>query len=152
MIGFKREGFTIVELLIAIVVVTILAAIVIVAYSGIQASARDAKRQSDIEQLAKLLEIYYVEKGYYPPFSLSSGTVGINSASWRVANIPNVKEGILTPPGASATSLVNSTTPSKTQYGYHNAGTCGGTPKCSKVRLYWRSESGEVHVVMGGTG
>jgi type II secretory pathway pseudopilin PulG len=147
----KNSGFTIVELLIIIVVVAILAAIVLVAYGGMQARAKDAKRQTDIDQLAKLLEIYYVENGSYPPFSLP-GNIGINVESWREVNMPNAKDGILIPPDAASASLVNSTTPTKSQYGYHNAGTCGGTPKCAKVRLYWRDESGVIHTVIGSTG
>lgn len=148
----KNQGFTIVELLIVIVVVAILAAIVIVAYNGMQASAKDTKKQSDIAQFSKLLEMYYVENGYYPPFSLSGGTVGVNSASWRTASMPNLKDTILTPPDANSVSLVNSTNPAANQYGYHNAGSCGGTPHCSQVRLYWRDKDNTVHVVTGGAG
>lgn len=52
------SGFTIVELLIVIVVVAVLAAISVVAYNGIQQRARDTKRQQDVAQIAKLLQIY----------------------------------------------------------------------------------------------
>lgn len=54
----KPQGFTIVELLIVIVVIAILAAITIVAYNGIQARARDARRSSDIAQIKKALLAY----------------------------------------------------------------------------------------------
>lgn len=62
----KQTGFTIVELLIVIVVIGILAAITIVAYTGVQGSARDAERKSDIAAAQKALEMYYTEKGTYP--------------------------------------------------------------------------------------
>ena len=62
----NKRGFTIVELLIVIVVIAILAAISIVAYNGIQQRARDSERQSDINVMQKQLELFYVDKGYYP--------------------------------------------------------------------------------------
>jgi prepilin-type N-terminal cleavage/methylation domain-containing protein len=49
----SKSGFTIVELLIVIVVIGILAAIVIVAYTGVQQKARDAQRRSDLSAIAK---------------------------------------------------------------------------------------------------
>jgi prepilin-type N-terminal cleavage/methylation domain-containing protein len=49
----NQLGFTIVELLIVIVVIAILAAISIVAYSGIQERSRDSKVKSDMSSLIK---------------------------------------------------------------------------------------------------
>lgn len=74
----KRAGFTIVELLIVIVVIAILAAITVAAYNGIQNRARDSQRESDINAIAKGLELHYIDKGYYP---LGSGSTSIN-ISW----------------------------------------------------------------------
>lgn len=62
-----QTGFTIVELLIVIVVIGILAAIVIVAYNGIQNRANDAVIQSDLNSFAKMISIYQAENGTYPP-------------------------------------------------------------------------------------
>lgn len=60
------SGFTIVELLIVIVVIAILAAVSVVAYTGIQSRAKDTVRQSDIRQVYKLIEAYYAVHGNYP--------------------------------------------------------------------------------------
>lgn len=60
------SGFTLVELLIAIVVIAILAAISVVAYNGVQERARDAQRENDIAIIAKALEMYYLENDHYP--------------------------------------------------------------------------------------
>lgn len=75
----KSYGFTIVELLIVIVVIAILAAISVVAYSGISASARDAQRSSDIAALTKALELYYIDNGQYPPGSWAYS----DNANWQ---------------------------------------------------------------------
>ena len=53
----KAAGFTIVELLIVIVVIGILAAITIVAYSGIQEKAKVTEANSDLSQLSKAIQI-----------------------------------------------------------------------------------------------
>lgn len=54
----KQSGFTIVELLIVIVVIAILAAITVVAYTGIQNRANDTAVQANIREFAnKVLQI-----------------------------------------------------------------------------------------------
>jgi len=76
----KQTGFTIVELLIVIVVIAILAAISIVAYSGIQARARDNVRKQDLAQISKALKLYNVDKGDYAEAECGSG--GTSSFGW----------------------------------------------------------------------
>lgn len=62
----RKQGFTIVELLIVIVVIAILAAITIVAFNGIQQRARDSERKSELVSIQKALEMYYTDNGGYP--------------------------------------------------------------------------------------
>ena len=64
--GFKQKGFTIIELLIVIVVIGILAAITVVAYTGIQQRARVAVLQSDLKNASTQLEIDNVNNSTYP--------------------------------------------------------------------------------------
>lgn len=61
-----KNGFTIIELLVTIVVIGILATIMIVSYSGIQQRSRDSGRASDITQLKIALEKYHAEESQYP--------------------------------------------------------------------------------------
>lgn len=61
----RQKGFTIVELLIVIVVIAILAAISIVAYTGIQSRARTSAGQQLASQVAKKMEIYNAVNGSY---------------------------------------------------------------------------------------
>lgn len=58
--GRAQSGFTIVELLIVVVVIAILAAITVVAYTGIQNSTRNSRVMSEIKQVAQLVEAYNV--------------------------------------------------------------------------------------------
>ena len=59
-------GFTIVELLIVIVIIAILAAISIVAYTGIQERARSSAVDSALSQANKKLALHKVENDTYP--------------------------------------------------------------------------------------
>lgn len=94
----KHYGFTIVELLIVIVVIAILAAISIVAYTGIQNRANDAALQSDANAIKKSLELYYVDNGSYPICSGGSG----HSCTWASIKPQLVPEYVSeTPEGAT---------------------------------------------------
>lgn len=62
----NRKGFTVVELLIVIVIIGILATLTIISYSGVREDARNAKILSDINQVNKLIGIYYAKNGSYP--------------------------------------------------------------------------------------
>jgi type IV pilus assembly protein PilA len=97
------KGFTIVELLIVIVVIGILALLVITTYSGIQAKARNAKRQSDIAALQTQLEAFYSQNGYYPSLT------DMNTASWLSSNMGSLDQEALIDPSnpTQSKTLVN---------------------------------------------
>lgn len=60
----QDKGFTIVELLIVIVVIGILAAITVVAYTGITNQARISTQNSDLTQWKKQASVYRVQNGF----------------------------------------------------------------------------------------
>lgn len=70
------SGFTIVELLIVIVVIAILAAISIVAYTGIQARANDAKMRAGVKQFETTLRIW-VQDHSLPIYGGYGSTVAV---------------------------------------------------------------------------
>jgi prepilin-type N-terminal cleavage/methylation domain-containing protein len=61
-----KQGFTIVELLVVIVVIGILAAITIVSYTGLSSKATVASLQSDLSGAKKQLALYQVEHSNFP--------------------------------------------------------------------------------------
>ncbi|MCA9339410.1 MAG: prepilin-type N-terminal cleavage/methylation domain-containing protein [Candidatus Saccharibacteria bacterium] len=69
----NTSGFTIVELLIAVIVIAILASITLVAYTGIQQRARTAQTITTAEQWIKGLMIYKARNGSLPSMSSCLG-------------------------------------------------------------------------------
>lgn len=60
-----RRGFTLVELLVAISIITILSTIGLAIFSNIQSKARDSIRKKDLNSLATALEIYFQKNDKY---------------------------------------------------------------------------------------
>lgn len=65
----KSQGFTLIELMVVVAIIGILMAAGIIAFSGAQRNARDAKRRADIDGISKALEQYYMNNGAYPATS-----------------------------------------------------------------------------------
>lgn len=131
-----RAGFTIVELLIVIVVIAILAAIVIVAYNGIQGRARDSRRVQDMKTIVKGLEIYKTNNGSYPAPVSTTGAAG-----WEVST-----DG--TSPTNFLSALISSTNGiSKVPVDPTNTGVAGDlAPAASKNNFeyfYYRYAAGD---------
>ena len=80
----RKQGFTIVELLIVIVVIAILAAISIVAYNGIQNRANNSIVESDISNLIKTIEMWKIKNGdRYPAITeLNDVNIRISKPSY----------------------------------------------------------------------
>ena len=52
----ESRGFTLVELLVAITIIAVLAAVGVVVFGGVQAKARDSRRSQDLTAIANALE------------------------------------------------------------------------------------------------
>lgn len=121
-------GFTIVELLIVIVVIGVLAAITIVAYTGIQNRASDATVQSDVTNLAKKIQLIHADTGEYP----AGGATKASTAASAVGNSLNFP-GITYPVSRDSYHATNPNL-------HYCRGTLNGQ---SAFRLAARSRSGQ---------
>jgi prepilin-type N-terminal cleavage/methylation domain-containing protein len=87
-------GFSLVELIVVITVIGILAAIVIVSYSGSQNRANDGAITSDLTNLADQMDIFRTDSGSVDQFPLSVGdltTLGakVTRTAYRTDSVAN---------------------------------------------------------------
>lgn len=130
----RKEGFTIVELLIVIVVIGILALLVITTYSGIQQKARNSKRQSDVAALQTQLEAFYQQSGYYPSLA------DLNNATWLRDNMKSLDQNALVDPSNATQSKTLVASPAAKSYSYAvtdaSGASCEATDSnCAKYTL-----------------
>jgi prepilin-type N-terminal cleavage/methylation domain-containing protein len=73
---FKNRGFTLIEMLVVIAIIAILTGIIVTGLVGSKAKSRDAKRASDLSQIALAIEQYFDRCDVYPtPDTLSGNSV-----------------------------------------------------------------------------
>ena len=116
----RQTGFTIVELLIVIVVIAILAAITIVAFNGVQARSRDTARIQKVTSIAKAIELYKIDRGYYPQIqdgASSESSCGSQTEDWGHCDRNKILSDAIAPyMQLDPTSLSNTTQGSYTYY------------------------------------
>jgi len=79
-----KRGFTLIELLVVIAIIALLSSVVLASLNTARAKARDAQRESSIEQFRTALGMYYADHGAYPASGGSSDpTIG---SSWSDSN------------------------------------------------------------------
>lgn len=69
----KPAGFTLVELLIVVIILTILAAVVIPQFTNSTNDAKVAALDSNLATMRSAIELYYQQHGTYPGATASSG-------------------------------------------------------------------------------
>lgn len=136
-------GFTIVELAVVIIVLTILATVTITSVVGYQTVARDNHRASDISIIASNLEQYYrtnaVSTGATYPTTATTANI--------FATIVEDKDAITAPDQTTVSISVaansSAQTPTVNQYIYQpftSAGALCATTPCVRYKLYYRTE------------
>lgn len=63
----RQNGFTLIELMIVMVIITILAGIGLAVYGNSVQSAKEATLRTDLHGLREAIDQYYADKNHYPP-------------------------------------------------------------------------------------
>lgn len=69
----RRGGFTLVELLVVITIISILMALLFPAFKGVQNQAKRTQAKNDVTQVVTAINAFYTEYGQYPDVSGPGG-------------------------------------------------------------------------------
>lgn len=85
-VGKNKQGFTIVELLIVVVVIAILAAITIVSYNGITNNTYDTSVKGDLANFARKYEMFKTDNAasLYPYGNGAGGTQSLDNIPMQI--------------------------------------------------------------------
>ncbi len=88
-----NKGFTLIELLVVIAIIGLLSSVVLASLSTARGKARDARRLSDILEVQKAIEMYFIDKGAYPgPAGWwgNCSTFGSHGVTGATGYVPNL--------------------------------------------------------------
>lgn len=77
----RTSGFTIVELLVIIAVISILTSMVFLSYNSVQEGVQSAQRKADMETVLHLLKSYYNKNGEYPQTTVNP------ASNWKTIDV-----------------------------------------------------------------
>ncbi len=109
MIKSKKDGFTLVELMVVIAIIGILSAIITANFAGAKSKARDAKRVSDLAQMQLALAGYFnacnafpaADSSTYSPSVLPLLTASCTGSGGNTVYFSTFMPRLPTPPTAS---------------------------------------------------
>lgn len=74
----RNRGFSLIELLVAIAIISVLMRIVISGYASHKMKTRDAVRLDQVKTIEEAVELHFVESGSFPATLSGLGTIGSN--------------------------------------------------------------------------
>ena len=80
--NYSREGFTLVELLIVVIILAILAAIVVPQFATSTDDAKDAALDSTLANVRDVLDLYFAQHGEYPAALRDGGSSANTEAAF----------------------------------------------------------------------
>lgn len=101
------SGFTLVELLVVITIIAILSVVGLTIFSGVQRNARDTRRRSDIDAIAKALEVNKVPNtqtyAVLANAQFAGGVIPADSVNGVATYCANISTTVGAPPAAPTT-------------------------------------------------
>lgn len=92
----SQRAFTLPELLIVVVIISLIASVGFVQYQESRKQARDERRKIDVEQLAAAVRLYYEQYGEFPCQQGSNCTSHAGSANGEIGDGGTI-DGLLEP-------------------------------------------------------
>lgn len=135
----SKFGFTLVELLIVISIISILVSVIAVSFRSSQAKGRDAERKNALKQIANALELYYSDYGKYPDAS-GGRIVGCNGSvcSWGSGTFTDGK------------TVYFKTLPKDPSVGFNFFYRVPDSPSNQKFQIFARLENNQDQNCLGG--
>jgi general secretion pathway protein G len=65
-ISFKRKGFTVIEMMMVIAILSLLSSIVLISLRKAEDKAIEAVAKANVNHMKKALEMFYITNGFYP--------------------------------------------------------------------------------------
>jgi prepilin-type N-terminal cleavage/methylation domain-containing protein len=87
--SFRRQGFTLIELMVVISIIAILVGLLVANVSSIQTKSRDGARKIDIRKVQRALEQYKADWGRYPDVSGTNKWTMLNNITQLVPRYIN---------------------------------------------------------------
>jgi prepilin-type N-terminal cleavage/methylation domain-containing protein len=84
----SSKGFTLIELIVVMAIIAVLAGMSLFALPGARSSARDGRRQGDLQQIAAALEIYKADFDQYPSGLPAPGLPLQNGGNTYIQSMP----------------------------------------------------------------
>jgi prepilin-type N-terminal cleavage/methylation domain-containing protein len=137
----KQAGFSLMELLVAMMIMAVLATIGIKKYQEFSANARYIKANATVKTVSEGLDQYFLKHGKYPELTSFESMVEPNS--------PLVKENML-PVGVSSLDPWGVPFEGKSGKGTYEL-KCGGDPNGSPDRPPFAEEPGKIQSAPGAT-
>ena len=151
----NNNGFTIVEIVVTVVVISLLVSVAIFGYSRTQMDSRNSQRTSKINILTEALEKYYGKNGEYPSCSAMTQSASLVTTNVLPGLDPNVLVAPNSPPGTtnSITCTALSAGAGVDAFAYVGDGsaTCTSGASCLQYTLQYRNESSGAIVAQDST-